>query len=74
GAIPELVNPDDVRIVPYGGNPWNLDPPDITALAAAAVDIIERQARFRSAARHHAKEQFGLANMVTQYLDVLLPN
>ncbi len=72
GAIPELVTGDSGRVVPYGGDPWKLDKPDIPALAEAALDILQNQNRFRKAARQRAEEAFGLDKMVDGYLDVLL--
>jgi glycosyltransferase involved in cell wall biosynthesis len=39
GALPELVAGDSGRLAPYGGNPWKLDPPDLPALAEAAVEM-----------------------------------
>ena len=72
GALPELVTGDSGRLVPYGGDPWNLDRPDMPALAQAATEIVEDQPRFRLAARQRAEEAFGLDRMVERYLDVLL--
>ncbi len=51
GALPELVQGDAGRIVPYGGDAWRLDPPNIPALACGAIEILEDQDRFRIAAR-----------------------
>jgi glycosyltransferase involved in cell wall biosynthesis len=72
GALPELVTGDSGRLVPYGGDPWKLEKPDVPRLAEAAVEILENQARFRAAARQRAEEAFGLERMVERYLDVLL--
>jgi glycosyltransferase involved in cell wall biosynthesis len=72
GALPELLSPQAGRIVPYGSDPWELDPPDIPALADAALEILHAEAAFRTAARHHAEELFSLPKMVDQYLRVLL--
>jgi glycosyltransferase involved in cell wall biosynthesis len=72
GALPELVTGDSGRLVPYGGDPWKLEKPDVPALAAAAVEILENQAHFRAAARQRAEEAFGLERMLERYLDVLL--
>ena len=72
GALPELVTGDAGRVVPYGGDPWQLDPPDVDALAEAAVEILLNQDRFRPAARARAEAAFGLDKMVEGYLDVLL--
>jgi glycosyltransferase involved in cell wall biosynthesis len=72
GALPELVTGDAGRLVPYGGDPWKLDPPDLAALASAAAEILADPERFRRAARLRAEEAFGLDRMVERYLDVLL--
>jgi glycosyltransferase involved in cell wall biosynthesis len=72
GALPELVAGDAGRIVPYGGNAWRLDRPDLPALARAAVEILNDIDHFRAAARARAAQAFGLDRMVDAYLDVLL--
>jgi len=72
GALAELVTGDAGRLVPYGSDPWKLEPPDVPALAAAAAEIIAGQNRFRPAARAHAEAAFGLDRMVAAYLEVLL--
>lgn len=72
GALSELVVGDAGRLVPYGGDPWRLDPPDIPALARAAAEILEDQPRFRRAARAHAESALGLEQMVDDYLKILL--
>jgi glycosyltransferase involved in cell wall biosynthesis len=71
GALAELVGPDAGAIVPYGGDPWSLDPPDIESLARAAVEILENQAKYRRAARLRAEEMFDLDEMVEAYLEML---
>ena len=71
GALPELVAGDSGRVVPYGGDPWQLDPPDIPALAAACVPILQEQDRFRQAARAQAERTFSLEDMVDKYLQVI---
>lgn len=72
GSLTELVTGDAGRLVPYGKNPWNLDPPDITQLAEAAEEVLSGLPRFRNAARKRAVEVFGLDKMVDEYLQVLL--
>jgi glycosyltransferase involved in cell wall biosynthesis len=72
GALPELVKGDAGRLVPYGGDPWKLDPPNLPALAAAAIEILQNNAHFRPSARRRAEDAFGLDTMVDRYLDVLL--
>jgi glycosyltransferase involved in cell wall biosynthesis len=71
GALPELVQGDSGRVVPYGGDPWKLDEPDISALAEACLPILEQQERFRTAARAQAEKHFSLDDMVEQYLQVI---
>ena len=73
GALPELVCGDAGRIVPYGSDPWKLEPPDLNSLAAAAVEILKDQPRFRAAAHARAEDAFGLDRMMDGYLGALLP-
>lgn len=72
GALPEIVTGEAGRIIPYRGDPWRLDPPDIPALVDGALDILLRQAVFRNEARLQAEQVFGLDRMVEGYLEALL--
>lgn len=72
GALNELVIGDAGRLVSYGGDVWNVDPPDIESLAAASAEILRDQPRFAKAARIHAESALGLDKMVDEYLRVLL--
>jgi len=72
GSLRELVGEDAGRLVPYGGDPWKLEPPDVPALAKAAGEILGEQASFRSAARARAEEFLSVGKMVDEYLKVLL--
>jgi glycosyltransferase involved in cell wall biosynthesis len=72
GALPELVIGDAGRVVPYGGDPWLLVPPDVPRLARAANEVLADQPRFRQGARQRAEEAFGLDTMVEGYLACLL--
>ncbi len=72
GALAEMVPGDAGRVVPYGGDPWNLEAPDIPALAAAAAEMLAGQERFRAAARARAEAVFGLDRMVDGYLEAFL--
>jgi glycosyltransferase involved in cell wall biosynthesis len=72
GALPELVTGGAGRVVPYGGDPWRLDPPDVAALAEAALEVLVDQDSYRLAARRRAEAMFGLDEMVDGYLQVLL--
>ena len=71
GALPELVKGDAGRLAPYGGDPWQLDDPDVGALAQAVVEVLHDQDRFCAAARERAKEAFNLETMVEKYLEVI---
>ena len=72
GALNELVVGDAGRLVPYGGDPWKLDKPDISTLADAAVEIIRNRPRFRAGARAQAEKSLGLDLMTDRYLKFLL--
>jgi len=72
GSLKELVSKDAGCIVPYGGDPWKLETPDIDSLAASAGEVLEKQSQFRAAARSRAEAEFGLDKMVDSYLEVLL--
>jgi glycosyltransferase involved in cell wall biosynthesis len=72
GALPELVTSEAGRIVPYGGDSWRLDPPDLDSLAGAAAEVLGDQKRFRAAARARAEEALGLDRMVDGYLAALI--
>ena len=72
GSLAEIVQGDAGRLVPNGGNPWKLDPPDIPSLADAATEVLEDQPRFRKLAREQAESKLGLDKMVDEYLKILL--
>jgi len=72
GALNELVSGDSGRVVSYGGNAWNIDPPDVETLADASIKILQDQPRFRKSAREQAEKNLGLDMMVEKYLEVLL--
>jgi glycosyltransferase involved in cell wall biosynthesis len=68
GSLAELVPPSAGRTVPYGGDEWKLEQPNISALAKAAQEILTNQAEFSTGARKHAEENLGLDLMVDKYL------
>jgi glycosyltransferase involved in cell wall biosynthesis len=72
GSLSELVQGDVGRLVPYGANPWKLEPPDIPVLADAAAEVLDDQHRFRISARERAEKVFDVEIMVDEYLKVLL--
>ena len=71
GALPEMVTGEAGRVVPYGGDPWRLEPPDLEALSQAALEILGDQQRFRHAARRRAEAAFSLERTVSGYLEAL---
>jgi glycosyltransferase involved in cell wall biosynthesis len=72
GSLRELIGEQAGRLVPYGGNQWKLEPPDVPALAQAAIEVLQEQERFRKAARARAEELLSVEKMVDEYLKVLL--
>jgi len=74
GSLRELIGEVAGRVVPYGGNAWKLDPPDVPELAKAATEVLVNQATFRSAARVRAKKLLNGNKMIDRYLEILLPN
>jgi glycosyltransferase involved in cell wall biosynthesis len=72
GALRELVPAQAGAVVPYGGDPWRLDPPDIPALTAASAALLADSSAFREGARRHAESALGLDRMLDGYLEVLL--
>jgi glycosyltransferase involved in cell wall biosynthesis len=72
GSLPELVQGDAGRLVPYGADQWKLEPPDIPMLAEVATEVLQNQSQFRKAARERAELSFGIGKMVEEYLKVLL--
>lgn len=73
GALGDLVSLEAGRLADYGGDPWKLDAPDISALADAAREVLDNQSHFRARARARAEEAFGLDEMISAYLEVLSP-
>lgn len=72
GAVAELMSPDAGRVVPYGGDPWKIEPPDIAGLAEAAAEILRDPGRYRAGARAQAEAHLGLDAMTDGYLKALL--
>jgi glycosyltransferase involved in cell wall biosynthesis len=72
GAIPELLAGEGGRIASYGGDPWKLDPPNISALVQAAYGIVANIENYRTSARSRAVTLFDVDLMVERYLDFLL--
>jgi glycosyltransferase involved in cell wall biosynthesis len=69
GSLPELVEGNAGRVVPYGSDFWKLETAHPAILVAAAAEILNRQSQFCMAARDRAVEHFGLEKMTEQYLN-----
>jgi glycosyltransferase involved in cell wall biosynthesis len=72
GALGEIVTSTAGHVVPFGGDPWRLDAPDIPALAKAAAEVLADLPRYQIGARARAEQAFGLDEMMDKYLDVLM--
>jgi glycosyltransferase involved in cell wall biosynthesis len=68
GALGELVTSSAGKVVPYGGNAWQLDEPDIPALVQAAREILGDQPGYRAGARQRAEACLGVEAMADAYL------
>lgn len=71
GAISEIVDGQSGAVVPYGGDPWRVEPPDLEGMARAAAAVLEAGDRYRIGARRRAESAFGLDRMIDEYLGVL---
>jgi len=73
GALKELVTPESRAgmIVPYGGNPWELEFPDVEALINAILQVKEEWEICSKAARWVAENRYGLDGMIARYMQVL---
>ncbi len=71
GALSELLTKDCGILVPYGGDPWRLDPPDVPKLVEAVDKVVQEQESFRTAPRRRAEQAFGVDQMVDKYLEAL---
>jgi glycosyltransferase involved in cell wall biosynthesis len=73
GSLAELVTGEAGAIAHYGGDPWQLQKPDVHTLADAAQSVFLNQTACRKAARAWAEEAFNIQHIADQYLKVLLP-
>ena len=72
GALPEMVIDGAGKVVAYGSDYWNLEPPVMEPLAQAAVEVAAAQTGFRRDARARAQSAFDIRQVVDAYLEVLL--
>jgi glycosyltransferase involved in cell wall biosynthesis len=71
GSLGELVRDGAGRVVPYGDDPWSLEPARPEALVEAALKLLADQPAARRAARERAEMAFALPRMVDGYCAVL---
>ena len=64
---------DSGVIVPFGGNPWKLDKPDVQSLAEGGAVLLTNLTKYHDGARARATETFGLDKMMAGYLQALYP-
>jgi len=72
GAIPELISDGSGRVAEYGGDPWQLDKPDLYSLVDAAQIVLNDNEAYRIAARNRAEAAFDIRQIAQRYLHVLL--
>lgn len=72
GSLPELVNAGAGIIVPYGGDYWKLETPDLGGLTQAGITVLQNQSQYRQAARKRAEAGLDVQKVVADYLAVLL--
>lgn len=71
GALDELVSGQGGEIIPYGGDHWKLEFPDIESLAISIARILESQNQYRTDARERAECAFSLDKMVNGYINAI---
>lgn len=71
GALSELVTQSSGIVVPYRGDPWKLDTPDIDVLAAAAEQILKSWTIYSENARQRAIDKFDVSKMASSYESIL---
>jgi glycosyltransferase involved in cell wall biosynthesis len=72
GALPELLEKSGGIVVPYEGDPWQIETPDIPSLAEGALSILNNLEEYRKSARERAESAFDLESMVDQYVEFML--
>jgi glycosyltransferase involved in cell wall biosynthesis len=72
GSLPEILLEDAGITADYGADHWNLEPPNILALAEGAQKLLLAQPYYRQKARARAEAAFGLEKMVSAYAAALV--
>ncbi len=71
GSLRELVPPEAGILVPYGGDAWAIDKPDVDALQSAIEELVPQMKTFQIRARQVAEERFDIDQMTDNYLHVI---
>jgi len=71
GSLSELISPDGGVTVPYGGNPWHLDSPDVDGLYSAINEVDSQLYERSSYARRMAEERFDVKLMLQYYMEII---
>jgi len=71
GSLKELILEDAGILVPYRGDPWNLDFPDVNSLIGAIERIKENYYYFSRNARQVAEKKYSLSQMSEDYINVI---
>jgi glycosyltransferase involved in cell wall biosynthesis len=68
GALRELVPEGAGIIIPYGGDPWKLEVPNVSALPEAIDKVLKRWDDFSRNARRAAEERYDIEKVSDAYL------
>ena len=71
GAVKDVTGEAGI-IVPYGSDPWKLEPPKTGPLADAAEKLIRENRSYRRAARARAEATFPIEKMAEAYINFCL--
>lgn len=71
GSLTELVDDKCGRIVPYGGDSWQLAYPNVELLTKAIHQVFENYHEFSKSASLRAKKCFGIEEMTLQYENII---
>ena len=71
GSLAELVPPDAGQIVPYDGNPWQLEVPDSNLLLDGITKVLENYPIYSANARKVAVQNYDLDKMILAYINCI---
>ena len=71
GSLKELVSDQAGMLIPYGGDAWAIDPPDVEGLICALKKIAPICCQYQLEARKLAEKRFDREMMTEQYIKVI---